>query len=111
MAEFIYNNAKNTSIDHMLFKFNCKYHLRVFYEEDFDPYSKSRTVEKLSSKLQELITMCQQNLQHVQEFQKQAHNKRVKPQSYVLGNRVWLSSKHLKTKQNRKLKAKFLGFF
>ena len=57
------------------------------------------------------MAVCQQNLHHAQEFQKRAHDKEVKPQSYAPGDKVWLSSKHLKTKQNRKLKAKFLGLF
>ena len=53
----------------------------------------------------------QQNLHHAQKLQKQAHNKGVKPQSYTPGNKVWLSSKHLKTKRNCKLKVKFFGLF
>ena len=57
------------------------------------------------------MTVCQQNLHHAQELQKHAHNKDVKPQSYAPGVKVWLSSKHLKTKRNRKLEAKFLGLF
>ena len=57
------------------------------------------------------MTFCQQNLYHAQELQKQGHNKEVKPQSYAPGEKVWLSSKYLKTKWNYKLGAKFLGFF
>ena len=57
------------------------------------------------------MTVCQQNLHHAQELQKRAHNKGVKLQSYALGEKVWLSSKYLKTKRNRKLEAKFLGPF
>ena len=57
------------------------------------------------------MIVCQQNLHHAQELQKQAHNKSVKLQSYTLGNKVWLSSKQLKTKRNCKLEAKFFGFF
>ena len=57
------------------------------------------------------MAACQQNLNHAQELQKQAHNKDVKPWSYAPGDKVWLSSKHLKTKRNRKLKAKFLDLF
>ena len=53
----------------------------------------------------------QQILYHAQEQLKQAHNKKIKPWSYALGNKIWLSSKHLRTKQNRKLKAKFFDFF
>ena len=67
--------------------------------------------EELSSELQELMTICQQNLHHAQELQKWGHNKGVKPQSYAPGEKVWLSSKYLKTKLNRKLEANFLGLF
>ena len=57
------------------------------------------------------MTVCQQNLHHAQELQKRAHDKGVKPRSYAPGDKVWLSSKHLKTKRNCKLEAKFLGPF
>ena len=57
------------------------------------------------------MAVCQQNLHHAQELQKRAHNKGVKPRSYAPGDKVWLSSKHLRTKRNRKLEAKFLGLF
>ena len=111
MAEFAYNNAKNASTGFTSFELNYGYHPRVFYEEDLDPRSKLRIVEKLSSKLRELMTVCQQNLYYAQELQKRGHNKGVKPQSYALGEKVWLSSKCLKTKQNHKLEAKFLSPF
>ena len=35
----------------------------------------------------------------------------MKPQSYAPGEKVWLNSKYIKTKQNRKLEAKFFGPF
>ena len=111
IAEFAYNNAKNASTGFTPFKLNCGYHPQVSYEEDLDPRSKSRTMKELSSELQELITVCQQNLHHAQELQKRAHDKDVKPQSYAPGDKVWLSSKHLKTKRNCKLEAKFLDPF
>ena len=111
MAEFAYNNAKNASTGYTPFELNCGYHPRVSYEEDLDPRSKSRTAEELSSELRELMIVCQQNLHHAQELQKRAHNKGVKPRSYAPGEKVWLSSKYLKTKRNRKLEAKFLGLF
>ena len=88
MAEFVYNNAKNINTSHILFKLNCGYHPCVSYEKDLDPRSKSKSAKELSSKLQELITVCQQNLYYAQEFQKQAHDKDVKLQSYALGDRV-----------------------
>ena len=57
------------------------------------------------------MTVCQQNFYHAHEFQKQAHNKEVKSQSYTSSDIIWLSSNQLKTKLNCKLKAKFLGLF
>ena len=111
MAEFAYNNAKNANIDHISFKLNCGYHFLVSYKEDLDFHSKSKTVEELFFKLWNLIAVYQQNLHHAQEFQKWAHNKEVKLQSYTPGDKVWWNSKHLKTKQNCKLEAKFLGLF
>ena len=81
MAEFAYNNAKNASIGYTPFELNCGYHPRVLYKEDFDLRLQSRTSEERSSKLWELMTVCQQNLHHVQELQKRGHDKRVKPQS------------------------------
>ena len=57
MAEFAYNNAKNANTGHILFKLNCRYYSCVFYKEDLDLCSKSRTAKELSSELQELITV------------------------------------------------------
>ena len=98
MAEFAYNNAKNTNTDYISFELNCRYHPRVSYEKYLNFHSKARTEEELYSELQELMTVCQQNLHHAQELQNQAHNKGVKPRSYALGNKVWLNSKYLKSK-------------
>ena len=58
MAEFAYNNANNANTGYTPFERNCGYHPCVSYEKNLDPRSKSRTLEELSSKLRELITMC-----------------------------------------------------
>ena len=111
MAEFAYNNAKNASTGYIPFKLNCGYHPCVSYEEDIDPRSKSKLADDLASDLRELMAVCWENFQHAQDLQKQAHNKGTKPRSYAPGNKVWLNSKYIKTKQNQKLKAKFFGLF
>ena len=111
MAEFAYNNAKNVSTGHTPFKLNCGYHPRVLFKEDTNPRSQSKKADELSVKLRELMIVCRENLQHAQELQKQAHNKGVKPKSYVSSDKVWLNSKYIKTKQNQKLGAKFFGPF
>ena len=59
MAEFAYNNTKNASTGHISFEFNYGYHPRVSYKKDLDPHSKSKIAEELSSKLQNLMAVCQ----------------------------------------------------
>ena len=111
MAKFAYNHAKNASTDHTPFELNCGYHPWVLYKKDNNPHSKSKSADELSVKLQELMTVCQKILHHAQELQKWAHDKGVKPKSYTPGDKIWLNSKYLKTKQNQKLEAKFFGPF
>ena len=111
MAKFTYNNAKNLSTGHTLFKVNCGYHPCVSFEENTDPRFQSKSADKLSVKPWDLMIVCQENLYHTQELQKQAHNKSVKPRSYTLSDKVWLNSKYIKTKRKRKLEAKFFGPF
>ena len=95
----------------MPFKLNCGYYPWVSYEEEIDLCSKSKSADKLSAKLRELMTVCQENLHHAQELQKRAHDKGVKPKSYAPSDKVWLNRKYLKTKWNRKFEAKFFGPF
>ena len=111
MAEFAYNNAKNTSTGHTPFELNCGFHPRASYEEDVDPRSKSKAADQLATELRELTAVCRENLQHAQELQKRYHDKHAKPRSYAPGDKVWLNSKYIKTKRNRKLEAKFFGPF
>ena len=81
------------------------------YKDDVNPYSKSKSADELSAELREPMIGCRENLHHAQELQKRAHDKGVKPRSYAPGDKVWLNSKYIKTKQNRKLEAKFFGPF
>ena len=111
MAEFVYNNAKIASTGHIPFELNCGYHPWMSYKEDVDPRSQSKSADELSAELRELMIVCPENLHHAQELQKQAHDKGVKPQSYAPGKKVWLNSKYIKTKHNRKLEAKFFRPF
>ncbi len=107
IAEFIYNNIKNANINHTPFKLNCGYHLRVSFKEDVDTRSRSRSTNKPAEELEELMDVCYQNLPYAQEPQKRVHDKRVKSRSYAPGKKVWLNSKYIKTKRNKKLENKF----
>ena len=111
MAEFVYNNAKNASTGHTLFELNCGFYPQVSFKDNVDPCSRFRSANKLVKELRELIDICQQNLLHAKELQKRVYDKDVKPQNYTPGEKIWLNSKYIKTKQNRKLEAKFFGPF
>ena len=95
----------------MLFELNYGYYLSVFFKEDTDPRSRSKTADKLSAELQELIIVCRENLHHAQKLQKHAYDKGVKPNSYAFGDKAWLNSKYIKNKQNRKQKTKLFKPF
>ena len=111
MAEFAYNNPKNSSTGHTPFELNCSYHPWMSYKEDVDSRSQSKSVDKLLTELRELMIVCRENLYHAQELQKRAYDKGVKSWSYAPGKKVWLNSKYIKTKCNRKLEAKFFRPF
>ncbi len=111
MAEFVYNNAKNASTGYTPFELNCGYHLSVSFEEDVNPRSRSRSANKLAEELRELMEVCCQNLLHAQKLQKRVHDKGVKSRSYHPGKKVWLNSRYIKTKRNKKLESKFFGPF
>ena len=51
MAEFAYNNAKNTNTSYMFFKLNYRYYFCVSYKENLDLCSKLRIMEELFSEL------------------------------------------------------------
>ena len=57
------------------------------------------------------MAVYRENLQHAQKLQKQAQDKKIKPKIYAFSEKVWLNSKYIKTKRNRKLEAKFFGLF
>ena len=68
MAEFAYNNTKNTSIGHTPFELNCGYHPRILYKEDVDSHLQSKSADELLAKLRELMIVCRKNLHHAQEL-------------------------------------------
>ena len=111
MVDFAYNHAGNTNTGHTSFELNCDYHPRILYKEDVDSRSQSKSADELSAELKKLIIVCQENLHHAQKLQKRAHDKGVKPWSYAPSEKIWLNSKYIKTKHNRKLEAKFFEPF
>ena len=62
IAKFVYNNAENASTGHTLFKLNYDYYSRMSYKKEVDSRSKSKSIDKLSTELREMIIICQENL-------------------------------------------------
>ncbi len=58
MAEFAYNNTKNTSISHIPFIFNYGFYSKAFFQEDIYSRSRSCFTNKLTEKLKKLIEVC-----------------------------------------------------
>ena len=95
----------------MPFELNCGYYPQVFYKEDVNSRFRPKAADKLTKEFRNLIAACRKNLQHAQKLQKRAYNKVTKPKSWAPGEKIWLNSKYIKTKCNRKLEAKFFGPF
>lgn len=98
MVEFACNDVGNASFGHTSFELNHSYRPHVSYKKDVNPRFRSKSVEELSVELKELIAVCQKNIHHAQEIQKQASDKIVKHRSYIFSNKVWLNNRYIKTK-------------
>ena len=62
MAKFAYNNIKNSSTGHTFFKLNYGYYFYISYKKNINFHSKSKSVNKLLIKLQELMIIYKKNL-------------------------------------------------
>ena len=62
MAEFAYNNFKNTNTDYKLFEFNYSYYHHIFYKNKSNTYFRSISTKRLTIKLVELMDIYCQNL-------------------------------------------------
>ena len=68
MAEFAYNNVKNTSSGHTSFELNYCFHPWMLYKDNVNSRSKSKSANELSTELRELMIVCQENFHHAQEL-------------------------------------------
>lgn len=58
MTEFLYNNAKNASTDHISFQLNCRYYPIIFIKDKDKLYLRSCSTNKLAKELKKLIKIC-----------------------------------------------------
>ena len=52
IAEFTYNNVKNTSMTYTLFELNFEYYSCIFYKKNVDYCSMSKAVDELPKNLE-----------------------------------------------------------
>ena len=52
----------------MSFEFNYSYHSWMSYKDNINPRSKSKSANKLSIELKELMIICKENIYYAQEF-------------------------------------------
>lgn len=57
MMEFVNNNIKNISIDQISFKLNGSYYLYIFFEDEINLWSKSRSINELAKELRDLLSI------------------------------------------------------
>lgn len=62
MIEFAYNDTKITSIRYMLFELNYGYYPYISYKQNVNPYSRSKTANKLTRKLKNPMVICRKSL-------------------------------------------------
>ena len=82
------------------FELNYSYHSQVSFKDKCNIYLRSSSANELVTKLGEQINIYCQNLLHTYDLQKQVHDKKIKPWSYTIGEKVWPNSKYIKAKQN-----------
>ena len=66
IVKFAYNNTKNLSTNYTPFELNCSYYLCIFFEENTNPRSQSKSTNELSAKLRDPMTICRKNLHNAQ---------------------------------------------
>ena len=58
MAEFTYNNVKNTSNGYIFFKLNYSYQLQMLCKKKVNPHSMFNLADELWAELKELMIIC-----------------------------------------------------
>lgn len=68
MTKFAYNNIKNVSSNHTLFKSNYSYLSYVLYKKDVNLQLNLKSITKLAKKLINLINIYRKTLHYIQKL-------------------------------------------
>lgn len=112
-AEFAVNNARNTSTQQTPFFLMMGQHPRTL--EPVEKESQIKSSQEMRTELDQAIQSARQNLLSAQERMRIAANKKRKDHEYSIGEKVWLSTKHIPLKMFEhipvKIRRKFVGPF
>ena len=108
MAEFAYNNAKNVSTGHKLFELNCGYHPQMSYKKEADSYSKSKSADKLSAELRELMIVWQKTSTTLKNFKSEPTTKVLSLEAMLLVTKFGWIANTSKSNKTESWKQSFL---
>ena len=114
LAEFTYNNAKNSSTQMSPFYVNYGYHPRTSLRVRTEPSAyENPAVESLVEQLETVHNELRAGLKHAQEIYKRKFDRKANPApSFKVGNLVWLNRRNIAmTRPSRKLDFKRFGPF
>lgn len=61
ITKSLYNNIKNAIIGHISFNLNYVFYSHIFFKDDINYHSNFHLAKKLTKKLKDKISICQQN--------------------------------------------------
>ena len=114
LAEFTYNNAKNSSTQMSPFYANYGYHPRASLRVHTEPSTyENPAAESLAERLESVHNELQTTLKHAQETYKRKFDRKANPApSFKVGDLVWLNRRNIATtRPSRKLDFKRFGPF
>ena len=115
MAEFAYNNMEHAFTGVSPFFAMTGRHLRI--EEDLAPKLKKGIADipaarERATQIQEMRNVLQDRWKEAVKTQAHYHDGKTTPRTYRVGDKVWLSGKHIRTtRPSKKLDHKFHGPF
>ena len=108
LAQFSYNTNKQLSTEKSLFEVTRSYQPKMGFEQRA---TKAPAAEELTKWMEETLELTKENIEKAKtRIKRQSERHRSKAPEYMIGDKVWLSTKNLKlTRASKKLTEWWLG--